>query len=227
LFNRKFERGKFIALSGRRQKVNFKYRLGRVDKEVNLLQRKRGIYLRKASGTKLYYHIDKRYKYVEAKRNKLHLELAHQLANKFVQIALYHHVNAIHFENLKWARQAKKWQQGHFINRNQVHFVYSLIQTKTKELAERLGIPVRLVDARYTSQICSECHRLKRPNFDDKVKAVRLAENNKIFQCSHEYHKGNSHGIIRSRNAAKGKPLFICDADLNAARNIALSTPIA
>ncbi|MHA1490077.1 MAG: zinc ribbon domain-containing protein [Promethearchaeota archaeon] len=73
---------------------------------------------------------------------------------------------------------------------------------------------VQLVNAKDTSQICSECRRLRVPDFADKIGANRSPANSKDFSCSHPIHSDLERGM------------FHLDADLNAARNIALSPPL-
>ncbi|MHA1489826.1 MAG: zinc ribbon domain-containing protein [Promethearchaeota archaeon] len=88
------------------------------------------------------------------------------------------------------------------------------MQAHATQLLERYGIKVLLVDARDTSQICSECRRLNAANFALHEHAMRPPSNSKLFSCSHPIHR------------YLYKKLFRIDADLNAARNIAMSAPL-
>ncbi|MHA1658472.1 MAG: zinc ribbon domain-containing protein [Promethearchaeota archaeon] len=96
----------------------------------------------------------------------------------------------------------------------QVHWFFSQLQAHATQLLERHDIKVQLVNAKDTSQICSECRRLRDPDFADKIGAKHSPANSKDFSCSHPIHSGLEEGMFR------------LDADLNAARNIALSPPL-
>ena len=70
------------------------------------------------------------------------------------------------------------------------------LQEYIKQKAEKYGVPVVMIDARYTSQTCFKCGH--------KEKANRNGAKFKCKKCGHMSH-----------------------ADLNASRNIAVSTALA
>ena len=96
--------------------------------------------------------------------------------------------------------------EGLFITFYQVHWFFSQIQSHIAQNAERKGMMMGKVDARDTSQQCSECHFL-RIDFYEKNHTTRVR---KQFLYRYPVHV---HGT---------KEKVQLDADLNAARNIAL-----
>jgi len=186
--------------------TNIKWKLIHLRGEIRDVQSKKNEYEDKYPHEhKRIYHILKTLSCLWNKLNNIHSEIVNQLTHKIVKIAQYHGVSAIKFENLKWAKHSKRIEVGQFLTWNQVHWFYSQIQWHVAQMAARKKIEVVLVDARDTSKICFEC-RLFRPNYSDKIGATRIG---KQFVCIH-----SSHARLQ------------LDADLNAARNIALSATI-
>ncbi len=101
---------------------------------------------------------------------ELHQELARQLATRIVAFGLFHQVDALRFEDLRWSRHIAKTEAGLFLARNQIHWFFSQIQQLTMGIARRVGLRVYRVDPRYTSQTCPAC-------------GIRGSRRGKIFCC--------------------------------------------
>jgi len=208
LFDMKFNEisGKFEFYDQFRKNhpTNVKWKLIHLRKEIRDKQSEKNDFEHNFPN-KRFYHIGKTLSSLWNKVNRIHSEIVNQLSHKIVKIAKYHGVSVIKFEDLKWSKHSKRSEVGQFLAWNQVLMFYSQLQSHVAQYARREGIKVALVDARDTSKICSKC-RLTRTDYKDKVGAVRSG---KQFACSH-----SSHARLQ------------LDADLNAARNIALSKPI-
>jgi IS605 OrfB family transposase len=124
------------------------------------------------------------------KVRNIHDELARQFATRLVAACEFHDVAVLRLEDLSWSRHSRKQDVNYYLKSNQIHWFFSKVQSYATGLARLAGIDVELVNARYTSQDCSRCHK-------------RGDRKRKIFKCPH-----------------CGLQL---DADLNAARNIAVA----
>lgn len=208
LFDMKFNdsSGKFAFhnIFKKNHPTNIKWKLIYLRNKVRELQSKKNEYENKFPNKRIH-HTSKSLSCCWDKINNIHSEIINQLTHKIVKIAQYHGVSTIKFENLKWAKHSKRIDVGQFLAWNQVHWFYSQVQWHIAQMAARKWIEVVFVDARDTSKICSECHLL-RPDYTDKVGATRKG---KQFICTHPLHAR-----------------LQLDADLNAARNIAISVPI-
>ncbi len=147
------------------------------------------------------------------KINNLHFDIIQRNSVFLLRIALKHGVFTVRFEDLSFSKHSPKRKKP-YLTFWQVHWFFSQLQAHATPLLERYGIKVQLVNVRHTSHICSECHRLKVQDFAERKHATRSTKNSKHFSCSNPRHA--------KRNGKK----FRLDADLNAARNIALSPPI-
>jgi len=210
LFDMTFDsrNGRFIFHNEfkRKNPTNIKWRLIHLRREIRDVQSKKNGYEDKyPHDHKRIYHISKTLSCLWNKLNNIHSEIVNQLTHKIVKIAQYHGISTIKFENLKWVKYSKRIEVGQFLAHNQVLMFYSQIQNHVAQNMERKEIKVVLVDARDTSQICSEC-KILRLDYANKVNATRMG---KQFVCIYPTH-------CRLQ----------LDSDLNAARNIALSEPI-
>ena len=127
-----------------------------------------------------------------------HANMARQIATRIVSACIYHGVDVLRFEDLKWSKPSKKRVAGYWLSTWQVHWFHGKIIEHAKAIARRKGIRVELVDARNTSRRCSVCGRLGK-------------RKGKIFTCEH----------CKSKNEpSKSRQL---DSDLNASRNITIA----
>ncbi|MHA1658882.1 MAG: zinc ribbon domain-containing protein [Promethearchaeota archaeon] len=187
--------------------VKIRKEIVRVQSTLNYLQSHGKANSRRA------YRLSKSLFYLWKKINSLHSDIIQRNSVFLLKIAIKHGVSTVKFEDLSFAKLTPK-RKSPYLAFWQVHWFYSQLQAHATQLLERHGIEVQLVDARDTSQICSECRRLNVPNFAEKIGAHRSTQNSKKFSCSHPIHS----------DFERGK--FHLDADLNAARNIALSPPL-
>ena len=186
--------------------VKIRKEIVRVQSTLNYLQSHGKANSRRA------YRLSRSLFYLWKKINSLHSDIIQRNSVFLLKIALKHGVSTVKFEDLSFAKHTPK-RKSPYLAFWQVHWFFSQLQAHATQLFERHGIEVQLVDARDTSQICSECRRL-RVDYADKIDANRSAANSKDFPCSHPLHIGLK------------KEKFRLDADLNAARNIALSPPL-
>ncbi len=164
---------------------------------------------------KLVQRLDDCWKRVHA----IHGEIVNQVSHRLVQCAVFHRVSVIKFEDLSWTRHSRKSDAGYWIGDNQTHFLHSQIISKTCDLAGRIGISVCVVDAAWSSQICSECARTNRilqsashARGRDRISGGIGRRNGKVFVCD--------------RNHGDSGLGFRLDSDLNAARNVSYRAAI-
>lgn len=132
----------------------------------------------------------------------------HTLAKEIVQFALMNHCKYINIEDLSFIRKkyCKDEEEAKWNKKLLANWTYYDLQQKIIEKARCVGIVVRKVNPKNTSQICSFCNE----------KGTRLSQDE--FRCDnpecmcHRYFKKNN------RYANGG-----FNADYNAARNIAFS----
>ena len=188
--------------------VKIRKEIVRVQSTLNYLQSHGKANSRRA------YRLSRSLFYLWKKINSLHSDIIQRNSVFLLKIALKHGVSTVKFEDLSFAKHTPK-RKSPYLAFWQVHWFFSQLQAHATQLLEKHGIEIQLVDAAYTSQICSECRRLKVPDFaTNRENATRSTANNKDFSCSHSIHRILEKGI------------FHLDADLNAARNIALSPPL-
>lgn len=106
----------------------------------------------------------------------------HKYSRRIIEIARKAGCGVIQMENLEGISQANKFLK---------NWTYFDLQQKIKYKAEEVGIEVRFVEPRYTSQRCSECGHIDRENRPDQA----------TFKCTRCGYEEN--------------------ADFNAARNLA------
>ena len=203
-FNKSNGKFKFHNKFRKEFPANIKWRLINLRKEARDVQSQLSE-LQNKFPYKRFYHYEKMLSNIWTKIKNIHSEIVNQLTHKIVSIAEYHGVSTIKFEDLSWVKHSKRIEVGQFLAWNQVLMFHSQVQSHAAQYAAREGIKVVLVDAKDTSKICSKC-RQTRTDYQDKEGAQRIG---KRFVCTHHSHH----------------PLQF-DADLNAARNIALSDPI-
>ncbi|MHA1911007.1 MAG: zinc ribbon domain-containing protein [Candidatus Kariarchaeaceae archaeon] len=143
-----------------------------------------------------YFVIKREWQRVWLKLKNTHREIAKQIATRIVNLALFHRVTLIRFENLKWSRHSSKEEVGYWLSTWQTHWFFSQIIQLVGALASRNGIRFELVNARNTSKRCSKCGKLG-------------TRKGKTFFCHH-------------CKSSSGSPRQL-DSDLNAARNITIS----
>ncbi|MFW9996183.1 MAG: zinc ribbon domain-containing protein [Candidatus Odinarchaeota archaeon] len=109
----------------------------------------------------------------------------------------------VQVEDLRWTKHAKRSEAGYYLAHNQKLFFHSQIQKKTAHLLREHGVGVWRVDPRNSSQTCNYCGH--------HVKGQRQG---KTFTCRSTTHRTPTGSV------------YTCNADLNAARNIALFRPL-
>ncbi|MFX0063831.1 MAG: zinc ribbon domain-containing protein [Candidatus Hermodarchaeota archaeon] len=115
----------------------------------------------------------------------------------------------VQVEDLRWARFGARPDVGYYLAHNQILFFHSQTQQALVHLLKPHKLGVWRVNPRYSSKTCARCGY--RPKNKYKLKMSR--QGNQFF-CQNDQH-----------TSLKGKS-YSCNADLNAARNIALFTPL-
>lgn len=105
------------------------------------------------------------------KLDRLHDEIAKQVATRIVAACMFNDVDVLRFEDLSWSRHSKKRNVGYFLASNQVHWFFARVQAIARDMAMRHGITVEMADARDTSKTCSKC-------------GERGVRKGKVFTCS-------------------------------------------
>jgi len=158
IFGYKFNQddGKFIPLMG--VNWNIKRKLMHLRTEVRDVQTKKALYETNfPNDGKRQFHIDKTLSCLWDKINRIHLEIRNQLTHRILQIAQFHRVSLIKFEDLSWSKHSRKFVSGKWIAYHQIHWFHSKIIQHVVQAAKRVGIKVGVVNARWSSQICSHC----------------------------------------------------------------------
>jgi len=106
------------------------------------------------------------------KVSNINSQIAKNVGHFIYEIAKYHQVNVIKFEDLSWSVHSKKKDRGQFLAKWQIHWLFSQMQTATADRCRSLDITVGVVDATNTSKNCSRCGR-------------KGSRNGKIFTCKH------------------------------------------
>ncbi len=219
IFGYKFnqDRCKFIPLRG--VNWNIKRKLMHLRSEVRDVQTKNALYETNfPNDGKRQFHIDKTLTCLWDKINRIHLEIRNQLTHRILQIAQFHGVSLVKFEDLSWSKHSRKSVSGKWIAYHQIHWFHSKIIQHVVQVAKRVGIKVGVVNARWSSQICSHCAK-----GNDLALNITMQSNKghlrdyfgsrigKQFRCKLLQNKdGTSH------------LKFGLDADLNAARNVCM-----
>ena len=184
---------------GSRPFFNFKRKLMNLRRKANDLKSQLDNYKKKHKNyrNKKQFFVTKReLQRVWLRINHIHKEIAKQLAARIVNLALFHGVTLIRFENLKWSSHSPKEEVGYWLSTWQTHWFFSEIIRHVSALANRSGIRFELVNARNTSKRCSKCGKLGK-------------RKSKSFVCHH-------------CKSPSGSPRQL-DSDLNAARNITIA----
>ncbi|MHA1728192.1 MAG: zinc ribbon domain-containing protein [Promethearchaeota archaeon] len=116
-----------------------------------------------------YFHISRKLHEANRKRKNIHLEIAKQIAVRFVALCKSYNVNYILLEDLSWSKHTPKWKVGRYLAQNQIHWFFSKIQTLIEIFARRSRIKVLYINPKHTSTRCSKCGYQKKANRDGKV----------------------------------------------------------
>ncbi len=216
IFGYKFNQdsGKFIQLSD--VNWNIKRKLMHLRSEVRDVQTKKALYETNfPNDGKRRFHINKILTCLWDKINRVHLEIRNQLSHRILQIAQYHGVSIVKFEDLSWSKHSRKAVSGKWIAYHQIHWFHSKIIQHVVQAAKRIGIKVGVVNARWSSQICSHCAKSNGVALNITMRSNKnhLHEYfgtrvGKQFRCKH------NDDVLHHK--------FELDSDLNAARNVSM-----
>ncbi|MFQ5981160.1 MAG: zinc ribbon domain-containing protein [Candidatus Heimdallarchaeota archaeon] len=141
------------------------------------------------------------------KANHILLTVAQSVGAKLRDITCYYTAQYPHLpirvqvEDLRWSQHGARHQVGSYLAHNQILFFHSQIQNRLAHLLREQAISVWRVNPRGTSQHCAYCG----------YKGQRRKTS--VFTCTSPTHR-----------TPQGKR-YTCNADLNAARNIAALPP--
>jgi len=211
LFDMKFDEGigKFVKRANHknRQPSNIKLKIIHLRDEIRIIQRNKSEYeqrcLKRGVNPKEKYKFNRLSRTLSGLWERLHAinsEIVRLLNHNILAIARHHKASKIKMENLKWSRHSKKRARGRYLAFWQTHWLFGQIQDAVELQAGLHKIGFERVNARNTSQRCSIC--------GEHQHAIR---DGKRFVC-------------KNRAAHKGHEVVRLDADLNAARNIALAS---
>ncbi|MCG3219672.1 MAG: transposase, partial [Candidatus Heimdallarchaeota archaeon] len=189
----------WIYPKGSRPFFNFKKKLILLRQKERELKSQRDNFKKKHKNyrqKKQFFVIRREWKRIWQKIKNIHQEVAKQVATRVVQLARFHEVTLIRFENLKWSSHSPKEKVGYWLSTWQTHWFHSEIIRNISQLASRFGIKFELVNARNTSKRCSKCGKIGE-------------RKSKSFVCNH-------------CQSPSGPPRQL-DSDLNAARNITIA----
>ncbi len=219
IFGYKFNQdsSKFNPLMG--VNWNIKRKLMHLRSEVRDVQTKKASYeINFPNDGKRQFHIDKTLSCLWDKINRIHLEIRNQLTHRILQIAQFHKVSLVKFEDLSWSKHSRKSISGKWITYNQIHWFHSKIIQHVAQTAKRVGIKVGIINARWSSQICSHCAK----GNDIALNITMQSDKNQL----HDYFGSRIGKQFRCKQMRNEDDVFHnkfeLDADLNAARNICM-----
>ncbi|MCG3219403.1 MAG: transposase, partial [Candidatus Heimdallarchaeota archaeon] len=189
----------WMHAKGSRPYFNFKKKLILLQEKSRELKSQLDNYKKKHKNYRnkwQFFVIKREWQRVWQKIRNIHLEVARQVASRIINLARFHGVTLIRFENLKWSTHSSKQEVGFWLSTWQTHWFHSEIIRRVSQLATRFGIKFELVNARNTSRRCSKCGKIG-------------TRKGKTFVCSH-------------CQSSSGSPRQL-DSDLNAARNITIA----
>ncbi|MHA1729043.1 MAG: zinc ribbon domain-containing protein [Promethearchaeota archaeon] len=157
---------------------------------------------KKYKNSREFFKISRKLKEKIRKRKNIHLEIAKQVAVRFVVLCKSYNVDYILLVDLSWSKRSPKWRVGQYLAQNQIHWFFSKIQKLIEIFARRSGIGLLYINPRHTSTRCSKC------GYQDKNN-----RNGKIFKCSCCGHTGDS-DLNASRNFPQSPLSIIKHPDL-------------
>ncbi|MHA1730049.1 MAG: zinc ribbon domain-containing protein, partial [Promethearchaeota archaeon] len=153
-----------------------KNQLVHLDQQIRELRSIKSKYKNKCKNEHIKYKKSKKYFYISRRLNKknkkrkdIHLEIAKQVAVRFVALCKSYNVNYVLLEDLSWSKHSPKRKVGRYLAQNQIHWFFSKIQTLIEIYARRSGIGFLYINPRHTSSRCSKCGYQKKANRDGKV----------------------------------------------------------
>ncbi|MHA1491143.1 MAG: zinc ribbon domain-containing protein [Promethearchaeota archaeon] len=153
-------------------------------------------------------------------------EIVRQLNHHVIAIAYFHGASKIKMENLKFSKHSKKRERGNYLAFWQTHWLFGQIQEAVKLQACLHHVNFERVDAAYTSQRCSECGLIEYKDvngdfiyFKDGLSQKEQKKQGFFRTHSRAWKQFTCHNV----SLHKKQSIFRLDADLSAARNIALA----
>ncbi len=216
IFGNKFNQdsGKFIPLSD--INWNIKRKLMHLRTEVRDIQSKKtGYEINFPNDGKRQFHINKTLTCLWDKINRIHLEIRNQLTHRILLIAQYHGVSLVKFEDLSWSKHSRKAVSGKWIAYHQIHWFHSKIIQHVVQAASRIRIKVGVVNARWSSQICSHC-----ATGNDIALNITMRTNKTHLHDCFGTRAGKQFRCKHNDDVSHHK--FELDSDLNAARNVSM-----
>ena len=233
LFDMKFDStiGKFVYRNRHayRNPSNIKLKLMQLRKEIRTIQRLKNEYENNHPDfkKKLKFHkLSAALSVLWDKSHNINKEIVRLLNHHIIVIASFHGASKINMENLRFSRHSKKRERGRYLAFWQTHWLFGQIEEAVELQAFLHGMHFERVYAAYTSQRCSECGMIeykdtrgalvyKADGLSKKERQKRVlsrtkSRDGKQFTCQNTQHH-------------KNKRSFRLDADLSAARNIALA----
>ena len=153
-------------------------------------------------------------------------EIVRQLNHHIIAIASFHGASKIRMENLKFSKHSKKRERGSYLAFWQTHWLFGQIQEAVKLQAYLHHVNFERVDAAYTSQRCSECGLIEYKDVNDAhvyLKDGLSQKEQKKRGFSRTQSRSGKQFTCQNIHHHKNKKIFRLDADLSAARNIALA----
>ncbi len=211
VFNRTFDKTlrKFVEVK-HCASHNIHRKLEQLHKQLRKTQHLKNLAENDHPGSRYAYLLGRDEKYLWHKIQNLHTHMVHMISHTILEVADVYKVSVIKVEDLTWSQHSSKREVGGWLAHHQVRWFHSRIIYQLICGAYRSGIRVDRVNARYSSRICAHhsADLNKRFTKGSKVRDLRVI-------CLPAL--GNRRGKVFS--CAQGHQI---DADLNAARNLAL-----
>ncbi len=158
--------------------------------------------------------------------HNINREIVRQLNYHIIAIACFHGASKIKMENLKFSKHSKKRERGNYLAFWQTHWLFGQIQEAVKLQAYLHHVNFERVNAAYTSQRCSECGLIEYKDVNGAyvyLKDDLSQKEQKERGFSRTHSRAGKQFTCHNVSLHRNQSLFRLDADLSAARNIALA----
>jgi len=152
---------KWRLIKLQRKAFDFQSKMNRIRYE-NKQKRKTNHKLPHYNKTKAYWYARRHYKNTWLKIQRIHTELINQVSARIVEYAIFHQIDSIRFEDLRWSQHSRRDSIGYFLSDWQIHWFFSRIIEATSIIARRNNIRTYIVDPKNSSKACSKCGKIGR-----------------------------------------------------------------
>ncbi len=237
LFDMKFDStiGKFVKRRNHRARnnSNIKLQIIYLRENIRIIQRKKNEYEERciARGEnfkkKLKFHkLSEMLSILWERSLNINIEIVRLLNHHIIAIANYHRASKIKMENLKFSKHSKKRERGKYLAFWQTHWLFGQIQEAVKLQGYLHNIKFERVYAAHTSQRCPECGLIEYKDSNGALVYLRkglIQSEQRQRKLSRTKSRDGKRFTCQNATQHSNQTIFRLDADLSAARNVALA----